>query len=38
MPKAYRLVNLVLPLTAETPVEILLHSPVILEWQELAKS
>ena len=34
----YQSVQLVLPLTAETPVEILLPSPVILEWQGLAKS
>lgn len=33
-----RSVKLVLPLTAENPVEIVLPSPVILEWQELAKS
>lgn len=31
-------VNLVLPLTSENPAEIVLPSPVILEWQELAKS
>ena len=31
-------VNLVLPVTTETPAEILLPTPVILEWQELAKS
>lgn len=30
--------NLILPLTAEKPVEILLPAPVILEWQELSKS
>ncbi len=34
----YESVNLVLPLTVETPVEIMLPSAVILEWQELAKS
>lgn len=34
----YEPVNLVLPSTAETPVEIMLPSAVILEWQELAKS
>jgi len=33
-----RSANLVLPLTAETSVEIVLPYPVILEWQELAKS
>ena len=33
-----RSVKFVLPLTAENPVEIVLPDPVILEWQELAKS
>ncbi len=34
----YESVELVLPSTAETPIEIMLPSAVILEWQELAKS